>query len=317
MVVLSSGCKAIDEVMAGGLKTQVTTLLFGIPNLGKTWLCYQFCCMCTRPVKSGGLGKKAVYFDTEGFFYTQDTIDRFASYFRKRWPDCKPENIEMIQVPDIFELGEHFGMQIEIKQEDARVSVITKYPTSMQKKIARSKGKASVETTTVKDIDWLEKAPIYQKLKTGEYGIFVIDSLTIPIKSEMPTASQNFPARTSLVSAILGACYPLARRTDVAILITDHITSNPMTPGYAFGTGDPWGGRNILYYIKHIFGLYRPLKEQIQTYAPDGHRVRRLQRYRYPGLDTLITVTKLAKDLGYVDVSNKGISKDASGEEEV
>ena len=87
MGILSSGSKSIDEVMVGGLKTQVTTLLFGIPNLGKTWLCYQMACMCTRPVKVGGLAKKALYVDTEGFFFTEDTMQRFADYFKKRWPD--------------------------------------------------------------------------------------------------------------------------------------------------------------------------------------------------------------------------------------
>jgi len=316
MGTISTGSKSIDEVMAGGLKTQVTSLLFGIPNLGKTWLCYQIACMCTRPVKVGGLGKKAAYLDTEGFFFTEDTIERFATYFKQRWPDCDPKKVELIQIADIFELGEQFAMQVDIKQEENRVSVITKYPTSIQKKLATGKGKNKVDTTTNKDKDWLEKSPLFQKLKTGDYGLVIIDSITIPIKSEMPSATQNFPARTSLVSAILGACYPMARRADVAILITDHITSNPMSPGYIFGTGDPWGGRNILYYIKHIFGLYKPLKDQVIANAPDGQRVRRFQRYRYPGLDTTVTAVKLEKDKGYADLPNQGTAKSATGEEE-
>lgn len=316
MGTISSGCKSIDEVLVGGLKTTVTSLLFGIPNLGKTWLCYQMACMCTRPVKVGGLGKKALYLDTEGFFFTTDTVQRFASYFKKRWPDCDPDKIEIIHVPDIFELGDLFGMQLDIKQEESRVSVITKYPTEAQKKLAQGKGKGKVDTPTNKDKDWLEKAPIYQKTKTGEYGLLVIDSITIPIKSEIASATQNFPARTSLVSAILGACYPIARRADIAILITDHITSNPMSPGYAFGTGDPWGGRNILYYIKHIFGLYKPLKDQVKANAPDGHRIRRISRYRYPGLDTIVTAVKLEKDKGYMDLPNPSAAKSATGEEE-
>ena len=306
MAVIPSGCKALDEVLVGGLKTSVTTLVFGIPNLGKTWLCYQLACMCTRPVKSGGLGKKALYLDTEGFFFTEDTVDRFAGYFKKRWPDCDPKKIEIIHVPSIFDLGELFGMQLDIHIEESRVSVITKYPTEAQKKIAQGKGKSKVDTTTSKDKDWLEKAPIYQKVKTGEFGLLIIDSITIPIKSEIAAATQNFPARTSIVSAILGACYPIARRADIAILITDHITSNPMSPTYQFGTGDPWGGRNILYYIKHIFGLYKPLADQVKAYAPDGQRVRRFSRYRYPGLDAAMAVVKLEKDKGYVDLPPKG-----------
>ena len=316
MGTLSTGSKSIDEIMLGGLKTQVVTMLFGIPNLGKTWLCYQLACMCTRPVKVGGFGKKAIYLDTEGFFFTPDAVERFAEYFKQRWADCDPKKVEIIQLSDIFELGDLFGMQIDIKQEENRTSVMTKYPTETQKKIAGTKGKkGKVDTTTNKDKDWLDKSPLYQKLRTGEYGLLIIDSLTIPIKSEIASVTQNFPARTSLVSALLGSCYPMARRADVSILLTDHITSNPMSPGYVYGTGDPWGGRNIIYYIKHIFGLYKPLKDQVEANAPDGQRVRRFQRYRYPGMDTAMTAVKLAKDRGYMDLPNQGSAKPASGEE--
>jgi len=316
MGTLSSGTKAIDEVMNGGLKTTITSMLFGIPNLGKTWLCYQFACMCTRPVKVGGLGKKAIYLDTEGFF--GGGVDKmFADYFKKRWPDCNPEDVEVIHIPDIFELGTLLGMQIDIKQEESRVSVIVKYPTELQKKLAHGKGKGNVDTPTNKDKDWLEKAPIFQKIKSKEYGLIVLDSLTIPIKSEISSVTQNFPARTSIVSAILGAFYPISRRADVAILITDHITSNPMSPGYAFGTGDPWGGRNITYYIKHIYGLYKPLKDQVLAYPPDGQRIRRFQRYRYPGLDVTMLPVKLEKDRGYADLPATGSAKPAAtGSEE-
>lgn len=315
MRIISTGSKALDWAMDGGLKSQVISILFGIPNLGKTWLCYQLACMCTRPEKVGGLGKKALYYDTEGFFFTEDTIQRFAKYFKARWPDCDPTKIEIVQIESIFTLGQEFGMQIDIKQEQSRTSVITKFPTARQEKIATKKGKSGVDTTTNKDKDWLDQTPIFDKLKERDYGLLIIDSLTIPIKSEIASTTQNFPARTSLVSAILGACYPLARRMDIPILITDHITANPMSPGYAYGTGDPWGGRNILYYVKHIFGLYRPLKDLVQKYAPDGLRVRRFQRYRYPGLDPVLVAVKLEKDKGYMDLPDSNVSHSATPEE--
>jgi len=315
MATISSGTKGIDAMMAGGLKTSVPSLLFSIPNLGKTFMCYQFACSCTRPVASGGLGKKVIYIDTEGFFFTPDTVERFNKFFTDRWTDCDPSKIEIMQIPDIFELGELFGMQLDIKQEESRVSVTVKYPTSRQVTLAKSqKKKSRVDTATNKDKDWLNKSPLYQKLseKEGEYGLIVLDSLTIPIKSEIASVTQNFPARTSLVSALLGACYPIARRQDVAILITDHITSNPMSPGYAFGTGDPWGGRNMIYYVKHIFGMYKALKDQRESYAPNGDRLRRIQRYRYPGLDQDLSLVMLAKDKGYVDVGPVGGSVSAT-----
>lgn len=102
-------------------------------------------CMTTRPVKSGGLGKKALYIDTEGFFGTEDTVKRFQEFFKKRWPDCDPSKVEIMYIPDIFQLGTEFGMQFEIRQEESRTSVLVKYPTDLQKKIASTKMKSAVE----------------------------------------------------------------------------------------------------------------------------------------------------------------------------
>ena len=328
MSMISTGTKTLDSLFDGGVRTKVLSLIFSVPNLGKTWFVYQLACSCTRPIKSGGLGKKVLYLDTEGFFFTEDIEARFRKYFKARWPDCKPENIEMEHVEDIFKLGSLFGIRFEILQEEKRVSVVAQFPTALQNKIAEKKKmpkdpdekketkskfqKVDKGQSTQKDKDWIEKAPIWQKIKTGEYGLIVIDSITVPIKSEIPAATQNFPARTSLLQTLLGACYPIARRGDVAIFITDHITSNPMGPGYAYGIGNPWGGNNLLYYIKHIFGLYRGLKDQCEKYAPDGQRVRRMQRYRFPGLDQTTVAVKLEKDKGYADLPDGGMAQPAS-----
>jgi len=304
MAIISTGTKTLDALFDGGLKTKVVTLLFGIPNLGKTWFCFQMAAMCTRPVKVGGLGKKVLYIDTEGFFFTEDTIERFKNYFKKRWPDCDVNKIEVMQVEDIFRLGDLWGIEFEIIQEDKRVTTVAKFPTDRQKKIAAGKSKKVKHSEKLRD--WLERSPIWKKLESKDYGLVIIDSLTIPIKSEIPTSTQNFPARTSLLQILLGACYPLARRLDLAILITNHVTRNPMNPGYHLGLGNPWGGQNVVYYVKHLFGLYSALKDERQKYGPGGERLRRFHRYRYPGLDPDIKTVLLAKDRGYVDLIGQG-----------
>jgi hypothetical protein len=267
--------------------------------------------MCTRDPKYGGLGKKALYWDTEGFFFAEGTFEIFYEYFRKRWPDLPKEpKVDVVHVKDIFELGRLFGIQFEIIQESARVSILAKFPTNLQTKIAKGKGKA-VETS-VQAEDWLTRAPVYETLSKKEYGLIVLDSISIPIKSYIPSTTQNLPARTSALSILLGATYPLAKNFDVAFLITNHISRNPMNPGYVYGIGDPWGGQNITYYVKHQFALYKGLKDQMEALGADGQRVRRFQRYRYPGKDVTIDAVVLAKDKGYEDMP-KGVAKPASG----
>jgi len=209
---ISTGTKTLDELLLGGIRTKVPTILFGIPNLGKSWFCFQMSAMATRPVKVGGLNKKVLYLDTESFFFDEEVEERFKGFFRNRWKDAKVENIEVVQVPSLFDLGEWFGIEFELVQEEKRTSVIAKFPTERQKKLAKAAGKSKV-TSTQKSKDWLEKSKLYPKLATREYGLVIIDSLTVPIKSEIVTSTQNFPARTSVLRMLLGASYPLAQRS--------------------------------------------------------------------------------------------------------
>jgi len=316
MALISTGTKTLDALMEGGIRTKVPQILFGIPNLGKTWACFQISAMCTRPKKVGGLEKKVLYLDTEGFFFTEDVFDRFSSYFEKRWSDFDKSKIEIKQIPSIFDLGNLFGIDFTLKHGESKVTVDAKFPTKRQKKIAKTKGKTQIKETA-KALDWVEQAPLYDKLKNKEYGLVVIDSITVPIKSEIVTATQNFPARTSILKILLGATFPFAQRFDVGFLITDHVTRNPMSPGYRYGIGDPWGGQNVPYYVKYIYGLYKPLKDQVQKYAPDGHRVRRVQRYRFPGLDQEIASVMLAKNKGYIDLPGPNSSHSIGGSQSV
>ncbi len=92
--------------------------------------------------------------------------------------------------------------------------------------------------------------------------------------------------------------------------MTDHITRSPMSPGYVYGIGSPWGGQDVTYYVKIQLGLYRALKDQRAMYPP-GDRLRRIERHRYPGLEKLLVLVKLAKDTGYKDVGSSAGARPA------
>jgi DNA repair protein RadB len=55
-----TGCRALDELLGGGVEAACLTLLYGVAGSGKTNLCLQV----ARNVARGG--KKVVYVDTEG-----------------------------------------------------------------------------------------------------------------------------------------------------------------------------------------------------------------------------------------------------------
>lgn len=263
--------------------------------------------MCTRDPKYGGLGRPVLYLDTETFF-TPTVFKRFYDYFKKRWPDLpdKPQ-IEVRIIKDLFQLGKFFGIHYEIIHEEKRVSVVSRFPTKRQKTLAK-KGKSKLKTTT-KSSDYILESEVWKDLETKKYGLVVIDSLTAPIKSVIPSASQNFPARASILQELLGTFYSICQAHNCTIFITDHITRSPMSPGYVYGLGTPWGGQDITYYVKIQLGLYRALKEQKKRYPGEGQRLRRIERHRYPGLEREILLIHLAKDTGYKDLAPLSGSK--------
>jgi len=306
-------CKIIEDLFAGGITTSAPTLLFGIPNLGKTWLCFQIASSCTRDKVHGGLGRKALYLDTEAFF-RPDVFDRFYGYFKKKWTDLPPQDmIEMRRIENIFNLFEYFGMTLSIKQELARSTADIKFPTERQKKLADTAvktGKKDVDETgkTVQTAGWLKSSPLWKDFEKNNYGVLIIDSITIPIKSVIPSTTQNLPARTTLISALLGTLYDIAIAWDCAIVVTDHITKNPIDPR---SFGEPWGGANVMYYIKNQIGLFPPNKEMMDKMLVDGGRLRRVERHRMPGFDRELVTVMLGKDVGYIEVPSSSQVKKA------
>lgn len=65
---ISSGSKALDELLGGGFESQAITELFGEFGSGKTQIAHQLCVMVQLPVEQGGLEGHAFYIDTENTF---------------------------------------------------------------------------------------------------------------------------------------------------------------------------------------------------------------------------------------------------------
>ena len=71
---LTTGSRAIDEVLAGGLETQTITEFYGEYGSGKSQLCHQMCVNVQLPVERGGLNGGALYIDTENTFRTERIV---------------------------------------------------------------------------------------------------------------------------------------------------------------------------------------------------------------------------------------------------
>lgn len=65
---VTTGSKALDNLLGGGVETKTITEFFGEYGTGKTQLCHQLVVNVQLPVEKGGLSARAVYIDSEGTF---------------------------------------------------------------------------------------------------------------------------------------------------------------------------------------------------------------------------------------------------------
>jgi DNA repair protein RadA len=71
---LTTGSKALDSILNGGLETQTITEFYGEYGSGKSQICHQLCVNVQLPPEKGGLNGAALYVDTENTFRTERIV---------------------------------------------------------------------------------------------------------------------------------------------------------------------------------------------------------------------------------------------------
>ncbi|MDH5450056.1 MAG: DNA repair and recombination protein RadA [Candidatus Bathyarchaeota archaeon] len=71
---LTTGSKALDELLGGGLETQTITEFYGAYGSGKSQMCHQLSVNVQLPPERGGLNGSVLYIDTENTFRTERIV---------------------------------------------------------------------------------------------------------------------------------------------------------------------------------------------------------------------------------------------------
>jgi DNA repair protein RadA len=72
---LTTGSKALDNILDGGLETQTITEFYGEYGTGKSQICHQLCVNVQLPPERGGLNGSALYVDTENTFRLERIVE--------------------------------------------------------------------------------------------------------------------------------------------------------------------------------------------------------------------------------------------------
>jgi DNA repair protein RadA len=108
---LTTGSRALDELLGGGLESSCITEFYGEFGSGKTQITHQLCVNNFRPVDDGGNEAHSVYIDTENTFRPERIIQMAMAY------DLDPtEVLQSIHVARAF--NSHHQMLLVEKAKD-------------------------------------------------------------------------------------------------------------------------------------------------------------------------------------------------------
>lgn len=83
VITCSTGSRALDRLLGGGIETKAVTEFFGSFGSGKSQVCHTLSVLCNLEYEKGGMNGGAIYIDTEGTFRAQ----RLAEIARARGID--------------------------------------------------------------------------------------------------------------------------------------------------------------------------------------------------------------------------------------
>lgn len=111
VIKLTTGSRALDELLGGGLESGCITEFFGEFGSGKTQITHQLCVNNFRPAEDGGNGAHSIYIDTENTFRPERIIQMAMAY------DLDPTSVlQSIHVARAF--NSHHQMLLAEKARD-------------------------------------------------------------------------------------------------------------------------------------------------------------------------------------------------------
>jgi RecA/RadA recombinase len=252
-------CKAVDELLDGGLATGTITQVFGEKALGKSIFSYQVACSAVAS------GKSAIVLDTEQSYasyllpYRQAGMNkRFGKEIRSA--DVKLERVtkpagkkkgasrgELITAISsaldrlgVYYTDAHLGPIADILCPTFTVEVPTREPS-----VFILQTPEVVDLLNLHGVDAarevssggrtelrLRQTPTYDSVLHGlvrdtNAKLLIYDSISAPFKSSFPS-TQDLPARSAGMAMILSHAQRLCVDFGIAVLVVSHVSIDPI-----------------------------------------------------------------------------------------
>ena len=256
---LATGCKAVDDLLDGGLATGTITQVFGEKALGKSIFAYQSACSCA----SGGAS--AIVLDTEQSYSSyllpyrkagmdkrfgkaiatfELKLERVARPSGKKRGATRSEIITAVSSA-LDRLGVsyndgHMGpiadilcpsFEVQVPSKDASVLVLQ--TPEVVDLLGLHGVDASKEVSSGGRVELrLRQAPTYdsvlrQAIRESGAKLLIYDSISAPMKSSFPS-TQDLPARSAGLAMILSHAQRLCVEFGIAVLVVSHVSIDPI-----------------------------------------------------------------------------------------
>ncbi|CAO2835092.1 unnamed protein product [Amaranthus hypochondriacus] len=219
-IKITTSSADIDNILGGGISCKEVTEIGGIPGIGKTQFGIQLAINVQIPVDFGGLGRKAVYVDTEGSFMVERALQMAEG--------C----IENIENGDYARPRNTRAFKEKLHPEDFLANIFHFRICSYTEQIAM--------------INHLDKWVTEHK----DVKLVVIDSITFYFRQDF----EDMALRTRLLGEMALKLMKLAQKFNLAVVVLNQATTKCTEGSFqlTLALGDSWShastNRIILYW---------------------------------------------------------------------
>lgn len=258
---LSTGCKAVDLLLDGGLATGTVTQILGEKALGKSIISFQAACTLAAS------GKGAIILDTE-----QSYFNYLIPYWQERMAkrlgaDVKVHEVKVESDPRVppkrkavtrgqlitglqatlSQLGVPFtagqlGSMADTLSPELHVEIPSSEPSVMVLQIPEVTDvlglhgiDADMEVSSGGRVELrLRRAPkqdsvLRQLISETGAKLLIYDSVSAPFKASFPS-TQDLPARSAGLAMLLSHAQRLCVEFGIAVLVISHVSIDPINP---------------------------------------------------------------------------------------
>ncbi len=256
---IPTGCKAVDELLDGGLAAGTITQLFGEKALGKSIFSHQAACSAVSD------GKSAVILDTEQSYpsyllpYRQQgmekrfgkpiptselKLERVAKQSGKRrgatrgelmtavgsaldrlgisYADTHLNSVADILCPTFDVQVPSGGPSVSLMQVPEVTDLLNLHGVDAVKEVS-SGGRVELRLRQTPTYD----SVLHKVVRETGAKLLVYDSISAPFKSSFPS-TQDLPARSAGLAMILSHAQRLCVEFGIAVLVVSHVSIDPI-----------------------------------------------------------------------------------------